>query len=386
MKTLKRLVIFLAIIVALLAAAILSGALDEAQDKGTPYRSETITRGTIGHFITATGTISPEEVVTVGTQVSGQITKLYVKLNDTVTKGQLLAEIDSSIPETQLKQSKAALETAQLAYTLAQRDHERTKALVAKEYVAKIDLERAWQSLVSAKNSLEGAKIQVERDQVNLGYTKVTSPIDGIIIAQEATSGQTVASSFSTPNLFRIARDLTVMKIDMNVPESDISKIQQGMPVKFSVDAFPDREFSGRVDLIDLNPNNQSGVVTYNVVVKLENTDRALFPGMTANISITMSEVKDILRVPTAALRFSPQHASTSPLSRLTSGRMFGKRGSNPPTKENSEGTYIHLWADNQVKKVRVNIGASDDLYFEVHSDEIKEGDVVLTGLLPQED
>jgi len=381
MKFLKRLLILILLGGALFGAALYSGLLEEKDSGAIPYRTDTVTRGTIANIITASGSISPQEVVTIGTQVSGKITALYVKLNDTVKAGQLLAEIDPSIPQTQLKQSKASLETAQLAYSLAQRDYERIKTLVAKDYVAKVELERSWQNVVGNKNSLESAKIQVERDEVNLGYTKVTSPIDGIIISQEASSGSTVASNFQTPNLFRVARDLTVMKIDMSVPESDISKIHVDMPVKFSVDAFPEREFPGVITTVDLNPNNQSGVVTYNVVVKVENKDRALFPGMTANIRITLSEVNDVLRVPAAALRFAPPEESVSALSRL-----FGNGARPKNAYESNTGQNIYLWRNNALSLVPVVVGASDDLYVAVMGDGLKEGDIVATGLLVQED
>ncbi|MDX2073725.1 MAG: efflux RND transporter periplasmic adaptor subunit [Alphaproteobacteria bacterium] len=380
MKILKRLFILLCIGGGLFAAAPYINALFEEKTVGIPYRTDIITRGTIAELITATGTISPEEVVTVGTQVSGQITKMHVKLNDKVTKGQLLAEIDPSIVLTQLNQSKASLETAQVAYTLAQRDYERIKTLLAKDYVAKVELERSWQNVVSTKNQLESIKNQVERDEVNLGYTKVTSPIDGIIIEQEVSSGQTVASNFQTPNLFKIAKDMRVMKIDMNVPESDISKIHEGMPVQFSVDAFPNRAFTGVVSAVNLSPNNQSGVVTYNVVVKLENKDRALFPGMTANISVVLSAVNNVLRVPASALRFSPPKEKTSAMARILSSQRAAD------AESDYAGLRIYLWQGNKLKIVPVQTGASDDLYVEVRSDELKEGDVVVTGLLVQED
>ncbi len=347
---------------------------------GIPYRTAKITRGTIAELITATGTISPEEVVTVGTQVSGKITALHVKLNDEVKEGQLLAEIDPSIPLTQLKQSQAFLETATLSHELANRDYERIKTLLAKNYVAKIELERAWQNVVNTKNSKESAKIQVERDEVNLGFTRVTSPIDGVIIAQEATSGQTVASNFQTPNLFKIAKDMRVMKIDMNVPESDISKIHEAMPVKFTVDAFEKRTFDGLIKRIDLNPNNQGGVVTYNVVVTVENKDRALYPGMTANIIITLSETKNILKVPAAALRFTPPVEYTSPLARILSGQRQ-KKGA-----ESYDGLRIYVWRNSQLTMVPIQVGVSDDLYFEVESDQLKEGDLVVTGLQIREE
>ncbi len=387
MKILKRLFTLILIGALLFGAATYSGVLGTHKAEGIPYRTDIITRGTIAQLITATGSISPEEVVNVGTQVSGKITGIYAKLNDTVVKGQLLAEVDPALPLEQLKQSKNNLETAELAYTLAQRDYDRTKTLVAKEYIAKVDLERALQSVVSSRVSLESAKIAVKRDEINLGFTKVTAPIDGIIIKQEVSSGQTLASNFQTPNLFIIAKDMSVMKIDMNMPESDISKIHKDMPVHFTVDAFPDRTFTGIIDVIDLNPNNQSGVVTYNVVVKLENKDRALFPGMTANISITLSEVTNVLRVPSSALRFSPPKENENSISRMLGNGMFGRQDSDTSTGENAyNGLRIYLWQNNKLKSVPVEVGSTDDLYSEVRGVELKEGDVVVTGLLAQED
>lgn len=353
---------------------------EPTQSSAELYRTAKVTRGNIAEGISATGNIVPEEVVTVGTQVSGQIMKMHAKLNDTVTKGQLLAEIDPSIPETQLRQSKAALDTAQLAYELSQRDYERSKALVAKDYIAKIELERAWQNVVNARTSLASAKIQVERDEVNLSYTKVTSPIDGIIIAQEVASGQTLAANFQTPDLFRIAKDLTMMKIDMSIPEADISKIHVDMPVAFTVGAYPERVFEGVISAINLSPNNQAGVVTYNVVVKVENHDRALLPGMTASIVITLSEVKDVLRVPASALRFSPPQKKISMIKLILGG------STGTSEEEDTSTQTIYLVKGNRIERVPVTVGANDDLYVEIISDKVKEGDIVVTGLQVQDE
>ena len=378
MKLLKRLLFIILLLLALGAAGLGLDLFPNMHEAGLPYRVDKVTRGTIADIITATGSITPEEIITVGTQVSGQITAVYVALNDEVKAGQLLAEIDPAIAKTQLKQSKANMETAQLAYELSTRDYNRTKTLLEKDYVAKVDLERAEQVMVSARNNLESAKIQVERDEVNLGYTKVTAPIGGIIIAQEVASGQTVASNYQTPNLFSIAKDLTSMKINVNLPESDISKIKKDMPVAFMVDAFPDRIFNGNVQTIGLNPNNQLGVVTYTVVVKVDNKDKALLPGMTANITITLSEKTDVLRVPASALRFTPPKQKINPLKALLTG------GNSPTaTDASSGGQSIYLWVNNKLKQVPVFAGKSDDLYVEIVSDQVKEGDIVVVGLLP---
>ena len=382
-KLLKRIIILLIIAAAVYAGLLFSGMLPSQKTENTQYRTETIARGTIANVITATGNISPEETVTVGAQVSGKIMGIYAKLNDTVKVGQLLAEIDPAIPLEALKQSKNNLETSELSYANAQRDYERTKIQVSKEYLPKRDLESSYESLVGRRVGLESAKIQVRREEINLSYTKVTSPIDGVIIKQEVSSGQTLASNFQSPNLFTIAKDLSVMKIDMNMPESDISKVHVGMPVSFTVDAFEGRQFSGIIDVIDLNPNNQSGVVTYNVIVKLENKDRALFPGMTANITITLSEVADILRVPAAALRFSPPEEMGNPLTRM----FASTRRSSPNPEDAMQGMQtVYVLRGGTLVMVPVSVGASDDFYVEIRDGALKEGDVVVTGLPVQEE
>jgi HlyD family secretion protein len=349
---------------------------------GNEFRTTTITRGNISQVVTANGSLKPMEEVSVGTQVSGKIEKIYVKLNDEVKKGQLLAEIDPSIPETTLRQSRASLETTKNSYLLAKRNLERTRSLYAREFVARIELENAEQSYLSAKNSLESVKIQVERDEVNLGYTKITSPINGVIIAQEVSQGQTMAANFQTPNLFKIASDLSKMKIDVSFSEADISKVKNEMPVTFTVDAFPDKIFEGKVVTVNLNPNNQSGVVTYTVTVEVENNEKLLLPGMTAFVSVILSETKDVLRVPAGALRFSPPEESKSGFSRLFS---LGMRPARPSRGDSGEALQtIYLLKDGAPHEVSVTTGSTDETFVEISGDGIKEGDTVITGILPQ--
>lgn len=345
------------------------------------YRTAQITRGSISEVVTANGTLNPVELVSVGTQVSGKINNIYVKLNDEVKKGQLLAEIDPSIPEATLKQSRASLETSKNAYELAGRNLERTRTLYQKNYVAKVDLEREQQNYLSSKNSYESAKTQVERDEVNLGYTKITSPIDGVIISQEVSQGQTMAANFQTPNLFKIASDLSQMKIDVSFSEADISKIKVGLPVSFTVDAFAERTFDGVVKDVNLNPNNQSGVVTYSVTVSVENKDKLLLPGMTAFVSVILSEKKDILRVPAAALRFSPPESHSSGLNRVLQFGIRPARINKSLDKENKQSIY--LLDNNGIRMVEVKTGSTDETYVEISGEGIKEGDTVVTGLMP---
>lgn len=376
-KKTKLTAIFLILLIA--CAAVWLTASDNTEN--TLYRTATVTRGNIAEVVTANGTLNPLELVSVGTQVSGQISQLYVKLNDEVKKGQLLAEIDPSLLESQLKQTKASLETSRTAFELAGRDLERTRMLVAKDYVARTDLERAEQSYQAAKNSYESAKSAVDKDMVNLGYTKITSPIDGVIISQEVTMGQTMAANFQTPNLFKIAGDLKQMKIDVNFSEADISKVKAGLPVSFTVDAFPDKEFTGKVETVNLNPNNQSGVVTYSVTVAVENPEKLLLPGMTAFVRVILSERKDVLRVPAAALRFAPPKESVSGLSRLFNigMRQRGGRNYNNVSDEQS----IYLLKNDALVPVAVKTGSTDETYIEISGEGVSEGDTVVVGLAP---
>jgi len=366
----------------LAATALIGGVHWLANDTvKSSYRTETVTRGDIAEIITASGTLSPVQEVTVGTQVSGQVSRVYVKVNDQVRNGQLLAEIDPSLLIAQLEQSRSNLETARINYEQAARDLKRTRMLLEKDYVAKIDLEHAEQSLVVAKNAYDSAKTQVSRDTVNLNYAKIVSPIDGIVIAQEMKLGETVTASFQTPNLFKIAGDLTQMKIDVNLSESDISKVKLAMPVTFTVDAFPGRDFSGSVHLINLTPNAEQGVVTYTVVVTVDNKDKALLPGMTAYVSIVLSEKKDVLHVPIAALRFRPPSEHISGVRELLHASMGAGAAASRPGTDGANKNVIYLLRDNILTPVAVTVGASDESNVEIAGDGLAEGDLVVTGL-----
>lgn len=387
----KILKFFFALLVMVSAAAIGWISLETGDLPQAKYRTTTITRGNITEIVTADGTLNPVQLVNVGTQVSGQVNKIYVKVNDQVTQGQLLAEIDPALLEATLKQSQASMDSARVAYEQAERDLNRTRQLVEKDYLPKVDLEKAQQAELSAKNSYEVAKSRVESDKVNLNYTKITSPIDGVVISQEVTLGQTVAAQYQTPNMFKIAGDLTQMKIDVNFSEADISKIKADLPVKFTVDAFPDREFDGVVQMVNLNPTNTSGVVTYSATVTVSNPDKALLPGMTASVKVTLSEIKDVLRVPMSALRFTPPPEKTSGLQRLLQPSLRGSRPlmghsfvlpSMPSAGEEIKGT-LYLLKNDALTPVEVTIGKSDDVNVAVSGEGLAEGDTVVTGLMP---
>lgn len=369
------------LLIVTLTGCVIAWALWSEESGAPSWRTVKVTLGSITEVVTANGTLNPVELANIGTQVSGQVSQVYVQVNDQVKKGQLLAEIDPQLLETQLKQSRSYLETARNTLEQTARDMERTKMLLEKDYVAKVDLEHAQQSWLSAKNSYESAKTQVEHDQVNLNYTKITSPIDGVVISQLVTLGQTLAASYQTPNMFIIAGDLTKMKIDVNFSESDISKIKVGMPVTFTVDAYPNKSFNGAMQSVTMNPSSKDGVVTYTATVSVENPEKLLFPGMTAYVSVKLSETKDVLRVPAVALRFTPPPEQVGGLHRLL---QMGIRHAviKPPKVDDGE-AIIYVLRNHELKPVKVDLGVTDDSLVEISGDGIHEGDLVVTGIMP---
>lgn len=380
MKSIMKKII---VTVILLAALVVVWSSFDGGADAPEYRTAKITRGSITEVVTANGALNPVELVTVGTQVSGQISKIYVNLNDEVKKGQLLAEIDPALVEAELKQARTNMETARLSYEQAGRDLERTRVLVKKDFLPKIDLERAEQSFFSARNGYDSSKTTVERAEVNLGYTKIYSPIDGVVIAQEVTAGQTLAANYQTPNLFKIAGDLKKMKIDVSYPESDISKVKAGQSVKFTVDAYPGEAFEGLVDVVNLNPKTEQGVVTYSVTVIVNNEEKKLYPGMTAYVNVTLSEIKDVLRAPPSALRFVPPPEQTGGLKSLFQPNLRGP-GLRPPKQAAQEGkATIYLLKGSSAQPVEVEVGKMDESFVAVSGADIKEGDEVIIGIVP---
>ncbi len=377
-KKVKRLLVLFVIVTLIAMSWHLPGDSGGSQPA---YRTDKITRGDIKEVVTATGTLNPVQLVTVGTQVSGQVNKLYVKVNDHVKMGQLLAEIDPALLLAQIKQDRSSLETAKVGYEQAERDLNRTRMLLEKDYVAKVDLEHAQQAELQAKNSYDSAKTVIERDEVNLNYAKIVSPIDGIVISQEVTEGQTLQASFQAPTMFKIAGDLTKMKIEVNFSEADIGKVKVNLPATFNINAFPDRVFTGMVQSVNLNPTNQQGSVTYGVTVTVDNQDQVLLPGMTAYVSVTLAEKKGVLRVLATALRFVPPPEPVSELQRML--RMFtGMKPERPAVPEAGSKT-IYLLRHNELVPVTVTVGKTDESYVEIEGAGIAEGDTVVTGIMP---
>lgn len=292
-----------------LIAIVIWALLGGKKEEKIAYETAIVEMGNIQNCITATGTIEPVTSVTVGTQVSGIVSKLYVDYNSIVKKGQVIAELDKTNLISELNTAKANLASAQSALNYQQANYQRYKTLFDKGLVSADDYESARLSYLQAKEQVASSRENVNKAQTNLGYATITSPIDGIVLSKSVEEGQTVASSFSTPELFVIAQDLTDMRVIANIDEADIGGVKEGQRVTFTVDAFPDDSFEGQVTQVRQQATTESNVVTYEVVVSARNDNLKLKPGLTANITIFTLEKNDVLTVPSKALRFIPTEA-----------------------------------------------------------------------------
>lgn len=317
----------------------------------------------IQNTITATGTIEPVTSVTVGTQVSGIVSHLYVDYNSVVRKGQVIAELDKTNLTSQLTAAKANLQSAQSSLNYQQANYDRYKTLYDKGLVSANDFESARLSYLQAKEQVVSAREEVQRAQTNLGYATITSPIDGVVLSKSVEEGQTVASSFSTPELFVIAQDLTDMRVIADIDEADIGDVKEGQRVSFTVDAFPDDVFEGSVTQVRQQATTSSNVVTYEVVISAPNNDLKLKPGLTANVTIYTLEKNNVLAVSTKALRFTPNEAL------LKDGQTI--EDVNAPHK---------VWTlnDHVFKAHKVEVGTTNGMLTEIVSG-LKEGTSVLT-------
>ena len=334
------------------------------------YQIEEIGRGNITQTVTANGTLNPVVLVNVGTQVSGTVRKWYADFNATVKEGQILLELDPTIFRAAVEQSRGNVATAAAALKLAQVTETRLAGLLAQEYVSRQDVDNAVQAREAAQAQLRTARGQLARDEANLGYSVIRSPVSGVVVSRQVNIGQTVAASFQTPTLFQIAQDLTRMQIDSFVPEADIGKIREDMPVRFTVDAFPGRRFEGRVRQVRLNPTTQQNVVTYDTVVLVDNADKLLMPGMTAYISIDIDQRDDVVIVPAAALRFRPRDLPPEP----KKPSVDRDRG-----KPKAPSARVYVVRDDKLVSITIHTGISDGKQVEVKGVELKVGDRVAT-------
>ena len=294
------------IALAVIAYLLLSGGKKEEK---VEFETAKVDQGNIQTTITATGTIEPVTSVTVGTQVSGIVSKLYVDYNSVVKKGQVIAELDKTNLISELTAQRANLSSAQSSLNYQQSNYNRYKTLYEKGLVSADEYESALLQYNQAKEQVKTASESVQRAQTNLGYATITSPIDGVVLSKAVEEGQTVAASFNTPELFTIAQDLTDMRVIADIDEADIGGVKEGQRVTFTVDAFPDDQFEGQVTQVRQQATTESNVVTYEVVISAPNNDLKLKPGLTANVTIYTLEKNGVLVAPAKALRFIPNEA-----------------------------------------------------------------------------
>lgn len=391
MKKTGKLLLGTLIVAGLIGAGVWYVKVRGEQDPEKRYKTVTLSRGNVTQTVSANGTLNPVVLISVGTQVSGTVKKLYVDFNDKVKKGQPLLELDDALVSATERQSAASVVNAQAALELAVANEMRMKALLAQEYVSKQEYDQASQVLKSARAQVAQVQAQNARDQANLGFTIIRSPVDGVVIDRVVDLGQTVAASFQTPTLIKIAQDLAEMRIDTSFAEADIGSIREGQKVKFTVDAFPNRNFEGVVQQIRLNPTTQQNVVTYNVRITVANPEHILLPGMTAYVSIGVQQRDDVLLVPNAALRFKPPEAAgksaengQKPAS--TAGAGIGN-GNTPPAagagkgkKRDGQNATVYVLNGQELQPVSVQLGITDNRNTEVLGGELAEGARIVVG------
>ena len=298
-----------AVVVVALVVWMCSGGKKEQKAE---FSTAKVEKQNISTSITATGTIEPVTSVTVGTQVSGIVSKLYVDYNSIVKKGQIIAELDKTNLISELNRAKADLSSAQSTLNYETANYNRYKTLFDKGLISANDYENARLSFDKAQQTVRSSRENVQKAQTNLGYATITSPIDGVVLSKSVEEGQTVAASFNTPELFTIAQDLTDMRVIADIDEADIGGVKEGQRVSFTVDAYPDDKFEGQVTQVRQQATTESNVVTYEVVISAPNNDLKLKPGLTANVTIYTLEKNDVLAAPAKALRFMPTEALLS--------------------------------------------------------------------------
>ena len=365
------------------------------------YRTAPVDRGPVVSIVSATGTINPVVSVQVGTQVSGMIKSLHADFNSRVKAGDTVAVIDPEPFKARRDQAASNLEmarsnVARAKVDLAQRKREldRVQSLIAQQFVSQNDVDVALTNYQSAEAQVKVAEAQVKQAEaalnsadLDLKYTTIKSPVDGIVVARNVEVGQTVAASFATPNLFLIALDLTKMQVDTNVSESDIGGVTEGKEASFTVDAYPGVRFDGAIRQIRLAPINVQNVVTYNVVVAVDNRDLRLKPGMTANVSIIVAQKDHVLKVPSAALRFTPPQGDRAEASSGDGKTVKADASAGGGRTADSNGQARKIWklgAAGELEPMLIQTGISDGVSTEVIAGPVAEGDQVVVGIETQ--
>jgi len=354
------------------------------------YRFDKVTRGDVLVAISATGTIQAVTTVQVGSQVSGTIAKLYADFNSVVKEGQLLAQLDPTFLQASVNEQRANVARAQAQVNEAKRNFERTRELFAKSLVSQADLDAVTTTLESAKAGMSQSTAALDRADVNLRYATIRAPISGVVISRSVDVGQTVAASLQAPTLFTIANDLRKMQVQASVDEADIGNVKTGQAAKFRVDSYPEQEFLGVVSQVRLAPVIAQNVVTYTVIIDVENPEQKLMPGMTATVSIEVAKAENSLRVPIQAIRFTPPVDSASTEGATRSRRNNDNASSAPPEGGVAERprrgnpNHVKVWVLKEGKPVPVRAikGIQNTQFVEVKETELHEGDEIIIGAI----
>ncbi len=402
----KKKYIYIALAVVLLGA----GAYFYFNKNGTEevrYRKDLVSRGDITVQVRATGTINPVQKVLVGSQVSGTISRITVDFNSVVKKGEILAQIDSTFLSASVKEAEANVERNRAEVNQAKRVYDRTQELFKKNLSAQADLDAALTTYESTMAQFNQTQAALDRVRVNLRYSTIKSPIDGVVISRDVDVGQTVAASLQAPQLFSIANDLTRMQVEASVDEADIGQVKEGQTVTFTVDAYADESFNGTVKQVRLAPIVTQNVVTYTIIIDVPNPELKLRPGMTATVSILVDKREDVLRIPTLAIRFQPPASvlekmnSAPSSSRPDQGQQQGQKkqtkqmsGSGERSGEGiphsqgmkkNEMKMASIWypdGKSGLKQFKVKLGLNDNRFVEILEGDTKEGDSVIVGIV----
>ena len=376
MKKLLHHLINIALILAFIFGAYYVYQLSHKKKPEDLYRLQPVIMGDIEQNVTANGTINPVSLVNVGTQVSGRVKKIYADYNDQVKKGQVLLELEDELFKAQIAASLGNVKNNEASLELAKANEMRMRSLFEKEYVSKQELDQSVQALKSAEAQLSTTKAQLKRDQTNYSYSIIKSPVSGVVVDRVVDVGQTVAASLQTPTLFKIAQDLSKMQIDTSFAEADIGRIQVGQVAKFNVDAFPNTNFEGVVKQIRLNPTNTANVVTYNIVVSVDNPDQKLLPGMTAYVNISFAKHENVLLVPNAALRYKPKNEEI----KLAMKKDIKTDDTKSKVKNDGFGSgKVYVLRNNKPEMIRVQTSITNGKFTEIMSSDIKPNEFVIT-------
>lgn len=387
MKKLKLILILLLLVAA--GVAVYFIFFSENKNSVVVVSAQPAKMGSIANVVTATGTIEPIQQVEVGTQVSGEVKKVYVDYNSQVKAGQLIAELDKTNLKVSVSEAQISYEKALNELNYIKKNYERQKSLYADKLISEADFDEISYKYNNAKSSLTQSKASLDKAKTNLGYADIYSPVDGVVLSKSIEEGQTVAASFNTPTLFTIAQDLTKMQVEADIDEADIGQIKVGQRVTFTVDAFQNDVFNGKVVQVRLDPKVTSNVVTYTVIIEADNPDLKLMPGLTATVSIYTLEISNVLTIPESALNYKIDFELLEKYYAQNGVKMerpempkdsasFKKRSKGE--KLDKRGNFVWVISDKKLERKPVTIGESDEINYQVVSG-LSENDSVVTSL-----